>query len=850
MRMPPAALAAALLLPLPLGAQQVRPPFAESFDAAVPPALPAGWVSSRERTPGTDDFTTSASSPRSAPNALLSTNATVAQHAATPLLDFTGRFPDSAVFHTRRSATHLARLLLEASTDGGATFMLRVGDTIAATGSTSYIRHALPLPAALAGFDSVRLRWRTVADATGSTGTLRIDDVTITARPSDDLALAVLLLLPARPREGEGSAAAGMVRNSGRAAAPAYGVEFFVDADGDSLPGTSELAGRADATSPLAPGDSAELRCALPPQPPGIRRIIARIAFPPDGNGSNDRRDATLRTAYRAGSVAVNEVMYAPGAPEPEWVELANGRADTVDLRGWSVSDNSSSAPRPISGATLPLPPGGLLLLTGDSLGLREARRGIPARVAGVTGFPALNNTGDAVALYDPGGATVDSMVYLPAWGGSAGRSLERIDLYSPSLEAGNWGECEDSAGATAGQANSIARADSDLALLPRADVVVPPRTPARIGLTVRNAGRRLSHPAVLRLSEDRNADSLVTPDETILTAPVAGGIPPGDSVRITPEWTAPPAGRHRMAAAVEMPGDHRASNNTTRFVLTAGAAPGAAAVNEIMYDPRPGGAEYIEILNSGADTLDLAGWSVRIGPGASADSFPLSSSRAPVPPGGLFLLAADTMIYAAFPWVRDAGHALARSSSLGLNNEGDPVALLDPSGGVVDTLAYSPGWHNPGVADPSARSLERIGSFLPSDDRRSWSTSAAAAGGTPARPNSILAAVPPAGASVSFAPNPFSPDGDGRDDFAVIRYELPVQVSTVTVRIFDVRGRIIRRLAVNEPAGARGEFVWDGRDDGAERARVGAYVVLVEFSDGGAVREAARGVLVLGAKM
>jgi hypothetical protein len=355
---------------------------------------------------------------------------------------------------------------------------------------------------------------------------------------------------------------------------------------------------------------------------------------------------------------------------------------------------------------------------------------------------------------------------------------------------------------------------------------------------------------AVLRLAEDRNGDSLTTPDETILTAALAGGIPPGDSVRITTEWAAPQAGRHRSAAMVEMPGDHRASNNRVEFIVTAGAAPGAAVVNEIMYDPRPGGAEYVEILNSGADTLDLAGWSLRIGPGASADNFPLSSSRLPVPPGGFYLLAADTMIYAGFPWVRDAPHALARSPSLGLNNEGDPVTLLDPSSGVVDTLAYSPGWHNPGVADPSARSLERIGSFLPSGDRRSWSTSAAAAGGTPARPNSILAAVPPAGASVSFAPNPFSPDGDGRDDFAVIRYELPVQVSTVTVRIFDVRGRIIRRLAVNEPAGSQGEFVWDGRNDAAERARVGAYVVLVEFTDGGAVREAARGVLVLGAKM
>ena len=847
-----AALLAALLAPLPLAAQQLRPPVTEAFDTAVPPALPPGWTASQNRTPGTNDFTTNTSSARSAPNALLSTNATVAQHVATPLLDFTGRVPDSLVFHTRRSSTHLARLVVETSTDGGGTYTARPGDTIFAAGSTSYVRHAVMLPPGLAGRDNARLRWRVVPDASGTTGTLRIDDVSIGARQADDLALASLRFRPPRPREGEPVTAAGTVRNAGFAPAAGYALEVYVDADNDSIPSAAERVGTVAATAPLAPGDSAVYEVPLPVQPPGSVRCIGLVVFTPDGNPANNRSDMLLETGAGPGSVAVNEVMYAPAAPEPEWVEIVSVRSDTLDLGGWSVSDNQPASRHGISARPLLLPPGAHLVLTGDSLALREARPGIHGRIVAVAGFPALNNTGDAVVLFDAAGLPVDSIAYLPSWGGSAeGRSLERIDALAGPLDPRNWNSSLDSTGATPGRANSIARADTDLAVTPLPDVTIPPGTPFQPTITVRNAGRTASPPASLHLAADRDGDSVATADERVATATVAGGIPPGDSTRLAVAWPTPVAGRHTMIALLEPEADQRPGNNAASFTLSVGAAPGAAVVNEIMFDPRPGGSEYLEVVNAGKDTLDLAGWTVKVGGGASPGVYPLSRGSRPVGAGGAFVLASDTAIYAGFPWVRLLPHALAGGPSLGLNNDGDVVVLCDPSGRTVDSLAYLPAWHNPGVADPAARSLERIHPSFASADRRSWSTSAAAEGGTPGRANSILAVNQRSSAVLSFSPNPFSPDGDGFQDFAVIRYELPPGMQTVTVRIFDARGRLIRRLAVNEPAAVRGEFVWDGRDEELRRARIGPYIVLLEGTDaGGATREAARGVVVLGAKM
>jgi len=188
---------------------------------------------------------------------------------------------------------------------------------------------------------------------------------------------------------------------------------------------------------------------------------------------------------------------------------------------------------------------------------------------------------------------------------------------------------------------------------------------------------------------------------------------------------------------------------------------------------------------------------------------------------------------------------------NLNLNNDGDDLVLKDASGRVIDSVAYSPAWHNPGVVDPTGRSLEKIRPLGSSNDSRNWSTCAHHVGGTPGRQNSIYTATVAVSARLTITPNPFSPDGDGREDFSLIQYEVPLQVSMVSVRIFDVKGRLVRRLANNEPSGAKGSVFWDGRDDERRKARIGLYIVLLEaIDDRGGVLETAKGVVVLAARL
>ena len=86
--------------------------------------------------------------------------------------------------------------------------------------------------------------------------------------------------------------------------------------------------------------------------------------------------------------------------------------------------------------------------------------------------------------------------------------------------------------------------------------------------------------------------------------------------------------------------------------------------------------------------------------------------------------------------------------------------------------------------------------------------------------------------AEVEVAPNPFTPNGDGINDWARFQFQLH-EVSTprmLTVNIYDLSGRRVRQL--QEQNAVRGLFgeeasilAWDGMDDQGTTVRPGIYV-------------------------
>lgn len=1107
-------------------------PYIENFDTVIQPNLPSGWISSQNRTAGTNDFTTTTSTPRSAPNAVLSTNATVAQELVSPVLDFTLYHPDSIRFYSRRSATHLARVVVEASPDNGVTFPIHVGDTLIGTGSTNYVNSTFALPWVLAGNASVRLRWRILPDAGGTTATFRLDDLTITAKATHDLALHTVGFIPEGPVEDDSAIVVIVVKNVGREVAPAFSVELFLDANRDSIPQPDELLGSGLSSAPLAIGDTQQVMIPSGILAPGNHPLIARVSYAPDLNPANDLFHTSLRIGYRRASVVVNEIMYAPTGTEPEWVELFNSREDSVSLKDWLVSDNIVTTRRIITTSDIRIPPAGYVLLTRDSSALVDIHPDVPSRIIQIPNMPTLNNTGDAVVVYDNRNVTMDSVAYLASWGGnSGGKSLERRDplgsstlqqnwgtsrsstpgrrnsltrkdfdlavdsvnilpslpvigasleflvsvtnkgtqpipeamlalyrdvnadslpqaseflvstllpslgpldsvrinmpvppqpagrhyylaaihleadedtmnnlrgksvtighpvgairvneiMYAPpagvpewvelvnvspdtvdiqgwrignrlstsryTMTAGahrlppegflvvtkdsallrsayglngenvlqttalptflwnnggdavvlldnrgvlmdsvhyrdtwggtngfsleridpvgqsddslNWASSADSLHATPGRPNSLVLVDHDLKVIRASSAAGLPGEPAVLNVTMQNVGRMPSGLFVVVLYHDRNNDSTASAEERVAQASVAHSLSFRETTLVTVVWENPPAGGHHCIVAVEYSPDERPHNNKVSKTVNVSFPPLTVVVNEIMYAPVAGQAEYVELINLSDREVDLADWRISDHPTSSGSvvQIQLGKQRRLLAPGGFFTIASDSTILTLYPHLRNLPpeklHIASRSSGLGLNNDGDAVILRDLTGAVVDSVYYLPSWHNPGVADRTGRSLERINPRLLSNDARNWTTCTQISGGTPGALNSVFTQLLPPSSALSFTPNPFSPDGDGREDVTVIQYSIPLQVSMIRIRIYDVRGRLIRHLVNNEPGGPTGQVVWDGLDDDKQKARIGMYVVLLEAIDEqGGVVETAKGVVVLAARL
>ena len=552
--------------------------------------------------------------------------------------------------------------------------------------------------------------------------------------------------------------------------------------------------------------------------------------------------------SWQLSDMVLNEIMYAPSAPEPEWIEILNRGNEPVNLKRWQISDATATR-HLLPSSDLVLAAGGYLLLSKDSSALNDARGAPPCAVISVSGFPSLNNGGDAMVLRDAEGRTVDSLTYRPEWGGNAyGCSLERRDADASSTEPDNWGTCASASRATPGLPNSIRRLGYDLSL---SGARVAAGFTHTLAVVIRNSGKRAAEGYALMVYDDSNFDSLAVTGE--LTGQWTAGEPllPGDSISVSLELSLSP-GVHQIIAVADFPVDERPTNNQAVCTALRPFVNGTLLVNEIMADPLPGRSEYIECINGGEHDIDLRGWRVADLAGSDQNVL-ISAATRVIHPGEILVLAMDSTLLEQFPSLATVDLrcvVILRGARLNLNNDGDAVVIRDPLGVVIDSVQYSASWHNPDLSDPVGRSLERIRTDIASNDQRNWSTCVDPAGGTPGLRNSVTVDCRPVASRLACTPNPFSPDADGIDDVTVIQYEMPLQTSVVNLKIYDVRGRLIRRLASNEPGGSAGSIIWDGRDDSGAIARIGVYIALLEAVNSAGGLESARGLLVLARRL
>jgi uncharacterized repeat protein (TIGR01451 family) len=537
----------------------------------------------------------------------------------------------------------------------------------------------------------------------------------------------------------------------------------------------------------------------------------------------NNVASSEVKIGFPVRSLIINEIMYRPSSNQVEWIELFNPGVQSVDIQQWQFSDANTDSKITMCDSSLLIPGQGYLILAeNNTIHTNYADISCDVLVP-AQGFPALNNSGDVVSIYDLIGSIIDEVNYQSFWGSESGVSLERISRDKASDLQSNWGLSQNPFGATPGSKNSVSPLDYDLALT---EINYTPANPfpeneITFSFSIKNSGLLPVNGFQLTGYFDLNHDEIFQPDEQIgdvffTETPIK----PEEIIQAEILYFISNSGVFNLLGKLQSAEDINPSNDSLISEISVAFPNNVLVINEIMYSPLSEQPEWIEFYNRSDNEIDIQSWAFS----DSDTSFKtqITKNYLPVPPKTFIILAQDSTIFNHFNLTNV--FLSTPSPWPSLNNSGDRIVLYDQNKNIIDEVSYFDFW-----GGDNGLSLERINPNLASNDSSNWNTSANIYGATPGDLNSIFVDVLPSGAQLSISPNPFSPDSDGRDDVTIISYELPFNLSQVQIKIYDIRGRLIKVLVNNQPSGVNNSTIWDGKDKNGNICRMGIYIVFLE---------------------
>jgi hypothetical protein len=517
--------------------------------------------------------------------------------------------------------------------------------------------------------------------------------------------------------------------------------------------------------------------------------------------------------------VVINEVLYDPAGSDGgyEFVELFNPGGESIVLEGWTFETGNGN----YEGSWK-------LEWTGSQTDTIRPRGFFVIGEEGVLPGPNivtaldLQNGPDGCRLTDPAGLTD-----VVGWGNLAfGEYFEG----EPAADAqSGWSIGRDPDGSDAGSN----RTDFACFAGPTpADYNHPPRdlTPLALGLSRYTP---VTLPEIDLVCRVTNAGTEACGNGAVLAARVGGcsdstliseDINPAETARVVLRLPNPGAG-HSEAIGWLKYGDDRWTGNDT--VLTSIVIPPPPLViNEIMFKPDGCDCEWIEVLNRSAGPLNLKGWALE---DSRASPKIIADCDLTVGNGEFLVLVEDEEIFQAIhPDVSQAVFCRPSGGWSTLNDVDGPLGfadaavIRDPHGTMVDSVAYAESWTDPG------KSVERIDPGAPSPYAANWSPHFGEMSSSPGVENSVSFHLPTVGKVLSLSSKIFSPNGDGEDDLVAVSVTLP-GAGLVRLSVFDVNGRLVRRLIDGEKVDSGRVTFWDGSCDDGAWAATGVYLLMFE---------------------
>jgi hypothetical protein len=519
--------------------------------------------------------------------------------------------------------------------------------------------------------------------------------------------------------------------------------------------------------------------------------------------------------------LVIHEVFADPtpsrGLPASEYIEIRNRGKREISL-GKIAINNGNTLGRITSTGTLK--PDSLLILCPSAYLLTFQSFGTAATLSP---WPVLNNDGDTLVLLSPSGNVIHAVHWDKEWYGNdikeeGGWSIEMMDAGLPCMGKDNWSACKDPSGGSPGRTNSNATTIKD---------TVSPKLlytymPDSVTMT-------------MVFSETLDASSLpvsVRANDELRPVTFSHQPPLFNSITINLSGIAKEEKIYTMDSIIVA---DCVNNNSppqlARFGRFSAIKPLDVIINELLFNPVPGGFDYLEVFNGSAKVIDASTLYVanRNSGGRISAVQKVFSNPFPLLPGEFLAITENP----AWLMKQYPGKEFACASVPSMPSYPDDrgtVVLVNDNAVITDELVYDENWHFSFIANREGVSLERISPAATTQDAHNWHSASTSSGyGTPGMMNSQSFPAGAAAGPVTLSSPLISPDMDGRDDFILIQYDFPEPGYVANITIFDSNGLPVNRLVKNALCGIKGHFRWNGDGENNNALRKGHYIILTD---------------------
>ncbi|OFX22132.1 MAG: hypothetical protein A2041_04545 [Bacteroidetes bacterium GWA2_31_9b] len=527
--------------------------------------------------------------------------------------------------------------------------------------------------------------------------------------------------------------------------------------------------------------------------------------------------------------ILINEIMADPEPvvymPEYEYIEIFNTTAYNISLSGWTLAVGSTIRTFP----SYTIEPNAYLILCSDESYLLYSEYG---NTIVVTGFPSLTNSGQTITLRNKESKVISSVSYSDSWyknvmKADGGWSLEQIDPYNPCGGESNWLASENSNGGTPCQQNSVFSTNPDNNAPELLRIGFLNDTTIQVYFN-----ESIDSISTMQLSNYEVDNSVGYPESISLIGPTYQSVllnfnnPFLSSIIYTLEIT----------GVTDCTGNEIGTKNSAQFSKPVSPELNDIVINEILFNPRSEGFDFIELYNRSQKTIDLNDLRITafdniLGDFSSVND--ISESSFLFMPGEYLVLTEDPSVVQNQYYTPNSYGFVELSSMPSYNDDAGKAILLDNLGNVIDNMEYTNDMHFALLSTTDGVSLERLNYDRPANDISNWHSASELVGfATPAYENSQFKELAETEDKIKVNPEVFSPDNDGFEDVVDIQLLFDVPGFVANIKIFDSRGRQVKLLANNLLLGIENTITWDGLTDTNRKTPNGIYIIYIEVFD------------------